>query len=105
MLPGVEQARWGSSSPYCKSWYTAFHMESRVGSYKHTGHAGRCEPGRAGATREAGAAGGELFLVQSTERVEMMAGDRCAPYVWRRVCPAAAAVGANLVGPTAGEHR
>lgn len=69
-----------------------------------TGHAVRSEPGRAGAARAAGAAGGELFLVQSTERVDLMAGDRCAPYVWRRVRPAAAAGAADPVGPSAGEH-
>ena len=34
--------------------------------------------------------------MQSTERVDMMAGDRCAPYVWRRVRSTAAAGPANL---------
>lgn len=30
-------------------------------------------------------AGEELFSVQCTERVEVMAGDRCTPYTWRGV--------------------
>ncbi len=42
-------------------------------------------------------AGEELFSVQCTERVEMMAGDRCAPYVWLRVRSAGLAPAA-LVG-------
>ena len=46
----------------------------------------RCEPDRGGGGGgDAGMAGEELFSVQCTERVEMMAGDRCTPYTWRRV--------------------
>ena len=46
----------------------------------------RCEPDRGGGDGgDAGMAGEELFSVQCTERVEMMTGDRCTPYTWRRV--------------------
>ncbi len=45
----------------------------------------RCEPPRGSMAEARGVAGEELFSVQCTERVEMMAGDRCAPYVWLRV--------------------
>ena len=47
----------------------------------------RCESPRGSVAADAGVAGEELFSVQCGERVEMMAGDRCAPYVWRRVRP------------------
>ena len=45
----------------------------------------RCEPGDGGGGDDAGMAGEELFSVQCTERVEVMDGDRCTPYIWRRV--------------------